>query len=197
LLSGSPAEKARLEACRPTLKTAEWWNAMNRSPDALARAGIMEDDPSVPVASQVVMLSDRFKDVWCGRQFSETVDEFLHRLPPATTEISNKVPWIWIANPYEPVHAVVEDGDNEPAMEEEDEKSNMSKTIIHGLNMLQEFEGAKFQIQQHAAAKPAPAIIQEISWERDRTVMEIQKLAVELKCTSGKVCAARSGEEKG
>lgn len=171
---------------------------MNRSPDALARAGvgIMEDNPSVQVASQEVILSDRFKDVWKGRQLSETVDEFLHRLPPATTEISNNLPWIWIANPYEPVHAVVEDGDNEPTMEEEDEKSNMSKMIIHGLNMLQEYEGKRFQIQQHDVAKPVEAVTREISRERDRAVMEIQKLAVELKCTSGKVCDARSWEEK-
>lgn len=84
-------------------------NAMKRSHDALAPAAIMGNDTSVQVTSPVVDLSDRFKGVWYGRQLSETVDNFLLRLPPATTEISNKVPWIWIANPYEPVHAILEE----------------------------------------------------------------------------------------
>ena len=33
-------------------------------------------------------------------QLTETVDAFLHRLPPATTEETPGHSWIWIANPY-------------------------------------------------------------------------------------------------
>ncbi|KAJ2973471.1 hypothetical protein NUW58_g8929 [Xylaria curta] len=33
-------------------------------------------------------------------QLTETVDAFLSRLPPATTEVTPGHPWIWICNPY-------------------------------------------------------------------------------------------------
>lgn len=36
----------------------------------------------------------------CGRQLSESVEEFLKRLPPLTTHVSLKCPWIFIANPH-------------------------------------------------------------------------------------------------
>jgi hypothetical protein len=36
-------------------------------------------------------LSDRFKGKWFVRQLAETVDEFLQRLPPATTEGSEEL----------------------------------------------------------------------------------------------------------
>ncbi|KAJ4170860.1 hypothetical protein NW754_007004 [Fusarium falciforme] len=35
-------------------------------------------------------------------QLTETVDEFLVRLPPKTTELSEETPWIFICNPYIP-----------------------------------------------------------------------------------------------
>jgi hypothetical protein len=169
---------------------------MTRSPNVLARAATMQSNPFAQIAFPGVTFSDRFKDVWCGRQLSETVDDFLLRLPPATTEVSNDVPWIWIANPYEPVHVILEDSDNEPTGEEEGEKPNVNKMYIHGLNILQEFESSRFQIRQNGAGKPPGVIAREISREKDRTVMEIQKLAIELKCTGGKVCAERPLKEK-
>ena len=35
-----------------------------------------------------------------GRQLSESADEFLARLPPRTTSVSEVGPWIFVANPF-------------------------------------------------------------------------------------------------
>ncbi|KAK3320079.1 hypothetical protein B0T19DRAFT_280299 [Cercophora scortea] len=42
------------------------------------------------------------EDRLSARQLDETVDAFLARLPPATTDIAPGLDWIWIANPYIP-----------------------------------------------------------------------------------------------
>lgn len=133
--------------------------------------------------SASVVLSDRFQGKWCGRQLSETVDEFLQRLPPASSEQSGELPWIWIANPFIPYHP--RDPTKEP--EDEEEGPDMNSMYIEGLNRLEELEGAIFQIRQRGAGQPAAVIAREISKERDKTVMEIQKMAIRLRCTSGKV----------
>ncbi|KFY47515.1 hypothetical protein V496_10606 [Pseudogymnoascus sp. VKM F-4515 (FW-2607)] len=52
--------------------------------------------------SPTLALSDRFKGQWFGRQLAETVDEFLQRLPPATTNGSEELQWIWENPPRQP-----------------------------------------------------------------------------------------------
>lgn len=46
-----------------------------------------------------------------ARELSESVDDFLARLPPATTNQSLFLDWIWIANPYIPARTRPEDHD--------------------------------------------------------------------------------------
>lgn len=38
----------------------------------------------------------------CAKQLNETIEGFLSRLPPATTDVGPDVPWIYVANPYIP-----------------------------------------------------------------------------------------------
>ena len=56
-------------------------NSGNNNKDARPLHNIYENQPS-------------------GRQLSETADEFLARLPPRTTSISEVGPWIFVANPF-------------------------------------------------------------------------------------------------
>ncbi|MCJ1462783.1 hypothetical protein MMC07_001386 [Pseudocyphellaria aurata] len=44
-----------------------------------------------------------------GRQLSESIPEFLTRLPPSTTLASAMGPWIWIANPYSDARPLQQD----------------------------------------------------------------------------------------
>ncbi|KAJ4388162.1 hypothetical protein N0V93_008769 [Gnomoniopsis smithogilvyi] len=38
----------------------------------------------------------------CAKQLNETIEGFLSRLPPATTNVDSDIPWIYVANPYIP-----------------------------------------------------------------------------------------------
>lgn len=40
--------------------------------------------------------------VSCAKQLNETVETFLSRLPPSSTDISPQNPWIFVANPFIP-----------------------------------------------------------------------------------------------
>lgn len=57
-------------------------------------------DPNLQAKSKPTELNNRGKGVDNTRQLSESVSEFLDRLPPATTASSKIGPWIWIWNPY-------------------------------------------------------------------------------------------------
>lgn len=128
--------------------------------------------------SPTATLSDRFKGKWFGRQLAETVDEFLQRLPPATTEGSEELQWIWISNPYLPVR---------PSDEGSDNISKLSMMCSRGAIMLNELENRTFHLQQKPPQQPAAMTSRYISIARDKTVMTILNLAIEMKITSGKV----------
>ncbi|KFX91971.1 hypothetical protein V490_05616 [Pseudogymnoascus sp. VKM F-3557] len=119
-------------------------------------------------------LSDRFKGKWFGRQLAETVDEFLRRLRPATTEGSEELQWIWISNPYLSL----------PPSDEGSE--NISIMCSQGASMLNELENITFRLQQKPPHQPAAMTSRDISIARDKTVTSILNLAVQMKITSGK-----------
>lgn len=128
--------------------------------------------------SPAVALCDRFKGKWFGRQLAETVDEFLQRLPPAITEDSEELQWIWISNPY--LHLP-------PTDEGSENVSKLSIVCSQGANMLNELENTMSYMQQKPPRQPAAMASRDISIARDKTVMGILNLAVQMKVTSGKV----------
>ncbi|KFZ07731.1 hypothetical protein V502_09798 [Pseudogymnoascus sp. VKM F-4520 (FW-2644)] len=128
--------------------------------------------------SPTLVLSDRFKGKWFGRQLAETVDEFLQRLPPAITEGSEELQWIWISNPYLPLPTTDEGTEN---------VSKLSILCSQGANMLNELENTMSHMKQKPPRQPAAMASRDISIARDKTVMDILNLAVQMKVTSGKV----------
>jgi hypothetical protein len=135
--------------------------------------------------SPTVTLSDRFKGKWFGRQLAETVDEFLQRLPPATTEGSEELKWIWISNPYLPLRQY--NSAEIPGDEESTGISKVSLMTTQGQSMLHELEKKQLDMLRNLTQQSAAAISREISIERDKTVVNIQNLAIEMKITTGKV----------
>ncbi|OBT65692.1 hypothetical protein VE03_03380 [Pseudogymnoascus sp. 23342-1-I1] len=127
--------------------------------------------------SPTLVLSDRFRGQWFGRQLSETVDEFLQRLPPATTGGSEELQWIWISNPYLPLSSTDEGSGS---------SSKLSIMCLQGANMLNELEDVISHMRQKPPRQPAAMASRDISIARDKTVMDILNLAVQMEVTSGK-----------
>ncbi|KAK4452092.1 hypothetical protein QBC34DRAFT_399154 [Podospora aff. communis PSN243] len=104
-----------------------------------------------------------------ARQLSESVSDFLTRLPPATTLWTPGFEWLWIANPYIPP-------DDHP----EDHDLFISGGTIR-LRLLWDF------MQQAKKSGRSPFIVnKEISKERSAAIQDLRDLAANSNVLSGK-----------
>lgn len=124
----------------------------------------------------------------CAKQLRETVDAFLSRLPPATTDVDVDRPWIYVANPFIPR----EDRGGEEAPAE------------FGAQLERFVEGGGERLQMHAdeirearergagsqRVKGGPskaAVSRELAKQKEGCVNDILMLAKLLKVRTGKV----------
>lgn len=133
----------------------------------------------------------------CGRQLNETVPEFLNRLPPETTPWSLNTPWIYIANPFrkKPSQTMlnsvkiksenIDDQSEEGAMAEE---CDWAQFVVKGGRLLDELRRMRSDIEKENPGKAKATITKRLNPLKEELVQKILSLAVELKCTSGKVC---------
>jgi hypothetical protein len=122
-----------------------------------------------------------------GRQLGETVDEFLERLPPATTSVTDIINWIYIANPYRKAPKRDEHGQKERDEAPPDEESDWAQFVVLGGNLLEELTTIRHLIEKEKAGKPKATITRAVNPEKDKIVKKLLDTAVELHCTSGKV----------
>ncbi|KAF4774702.1 hypothetical protein HER10_EVM0002567 [Colletotrichum scovillei] len=87
---------ADLESRVTSFDVSQWWEERNA-----AAASISVMDRKVkkePLDS--TKLHNPYAGVPYAWQLTETVNDFLDRLPPETTEHSERLPWIFVCNPY-------------------------------------------------------------------------------------------------
>ncbi len=122
-------------------------------------------------------------------QLSETLEDFFARLPPATTDVSNERPWIYICNPYVPRKRKSE-AQNQMSRGNEDEgpeeeSSNLHFAVTGGmerLHLLTDFiKGAM------AFGGGSPAVVRDINEQRTDAVQNLLDLAWACKVRCGKV----------
>lgn len=122
-------------------------------------------------------------------QLTETVDDFLSRLPPSRTEQGEHVPWIFICNPY-----IAREGkrhsDSEILKGNEDEgptePGNHLEWIVQGGKERLELVKSLHDRMQQAGA--APSVIQRVmAGERKQAAQDILGLAHAGKVRTGKV----------
>jgi hypothetical protein len=128
-----------------------------------------------------------------GRQLGETVEQFLERLPPATTPQSNEVPWIFIANPFREKPVKSENAVDEKNLSTDEEgpmadDENWAEFVRKGGLLLEELKRARHQIEKANLGKAQQTITKKLNPKRDDVVRRLLALAVDLKCASGKVC---------
>ena len=127
----------------------------------------------------------------CARQLGETVEEFLSRLPPATTRVSTEPwrPWVFIANPFRKAPARKRElGVDKKPLDEgpPEEGSKVAKFEVLGGNLLEELKGIRQGIQMTIAGRDKNQIMQAVNVEKNNIVRKILDTATELHVTSGK-----------
>ncbi|CAF3466267.1 hypothetical protein SNK03_012470 [Fusarium graminearum] len=133
-------------------------------------------------------LHNPYAGVHYAWQLTETVDEFLTRMPPRTTDITEDTPWIFICNPY---IARVEKslaqnqrskGNEDEAPEEEGSKTEL--VVEGGLERLEIL--SKFLEGVRKSRKVPAAQEREMSVERKKASDDILHLAHVAKVRAGK-----------
>ncbi|TVY86021.1 UPF0696 protein-like protein [Lachnellula willkommii] len=178
--SGDEAVQQDLEERASSFNPAEWWEHMTPSLTETASANLA----SATVA-KAPKLYNPYEGNPCGRQLAESVDEFLHRLPPASTPASSRYPWIFIANPYR--KAPKPNNEGELAEGPPDDDSQWARFVVEGGNLLEELLVLKNKIEKEKAGSTKATVTKALNVQRNIIVEKLLDIAVEMHCTSGKV----------
>ncbi|KAL6804467.1 DUF1917 domain-containing protein [Trichoderma sp. SZMC 28012] len=121
-------------------------------------------------------------------QLTETIDDFLTRLPPATTDQTPETPWIFICNPYIPrVHKHESQSQFSKGNEDEAPEEEGSKTAIVAQGGLERLHlVTKFIEGMQRSGKAKPIVEREIRKEQRQATDDILKLAHLAKVRTGK-----------
>jgi len=136
---------------------------------------------------QAATLYNPYEGNFSARQLGESIDEFLERLPPATTSVSDTTPWIYIANPYRKARKRDEHDQKESEEAPPDEESDWAQFVVLGGNLLEELTTIRHTIEKQNPGKPKATITRAVNPEKDKIVRKLLDTAVKLHCTTGKV----------
>ncbi|KAE8448245.1 hypothetical protein EG329_009676 [Mollisiaceae sp. DMI_Dod_QoI] len=179
---GDDTVKQDCEERASTLNVAEWWEHRIPTLMEVAKANIEAD-----TAPKSVKLYNPYEGQLDARQLSESVEEFLTRLPPATTQSSGDIPWIYIANPYRKAPEKADHDDYSVTGEgPPEEDSDWGAFITIGTKLLQELTSIRHELEKKHSSKTKAAITRAANADKDRIVKGLLDTAKSLHCTSGK-----------
>ncbi|KAL6914277.1 hypothetical protein ACHAP8_010761 [Fusarium lateritium] len=144
--------------------------------------------PRKSIHADTSHLHNPYAGVHYAWQLTETVDEFLTRMPPKTTDITEDTPWIYICNPY--ISRVEKSlaqnqhskGNEDEAPEEEGSKTEL--VVEGGLERLELL--SKFIEGVQRSRKVSAAQEREINTERKKASGDILHLAHVARVRAGK-----------
>lgn len=122
-------------------------------------------------------------------QLTETLDQFLTRLPPATTDQSDETPWIFVCNPYvsregkhEESGAFIKGNEDEAPAEKDSQLRFVVQGAMERLDLL-----ADLKRKVESSGKSTAFVNRELLQEKKQAVSDILALAHAGKVRSGKV----------
>ena len=170
MLKSAPGDdglKADLEAQASAFDTSTYWATHDHQPAVMAFKA--NPHPSAPSAPKPTY--NMYEDYPSGRHLSETVSEFLARLPPYTTQSTDCGPWIYIAN---------------PSYQDNPTSEDLRGFKRRGAELLEEFNIAKTGIEESMAGKAKGAIGRKITPLRKELERDIFSLARKTGIKAGK-----------
>jgi hypothetical protein len=185
MVSGDEAAIQELEYRAGRFGATEWWEGKTSSLTEIANSNM-----STAVETASATLYNPYEGSTCGRQLGETVDEFLTRLPPATTRVSVTSPWIFIANPFRKAPSKEREHNAQEQLLDEappEEDSDLTKFMVLAGNLLEELSVIQQGIEMSMAGRVKSQITKAVNVEKDKIVRKILDTATEMHVTSGKV----------
>jgi len=179
---GDEATKAELENRANSFSPTDWWTNKTLSLGEMASTNIAAN-----AKIEAAVLFNLYDGKSYGRQLSETVNEFLERLPPATTQIHGVFPFICVANPYVQHQGCSSTGAETLIYEgPPDYDGARGDFVTQGRKFLEKLSNLRAQIEKDRSGQSHTIIKSELNIQKNRIVQEILDAAVETRCTSGK-----------
>lgn len=181
---GDDNEVTVLESRAENYDVESYWRLREQS--GMAQSVIKQESSSPSSTSNMTPTTTKLHSPYEGRvsakQLGETIDEFLRRLRPATTDLSREIPWIYVANPFIPREK--QGGEEAPA-----EFGAQLHTFMEGGGERLELFGDFLQTRQQKGrgGRAGAAMTREVSEEREECVSDILMLASAMKVRTGKV----------
>ncbi|KAL2072456.1 hypothetical protein VTL71DRAFT_11799 [Oculimacula yallundae] len=179
---GDETIKSDYETRARAFDAQEWLENKEPSLIELARQNM-----AVPKTERtLVSLYNPYEDMPRAKQLDESTDEFLNRLPPATTPATDELPWIFVANPYRRVskykYSEAKLADEGPL----DDGANLAEFIVRGNHLLEALTGLRHEMEKRSKGKAKGLITKALNSQRDEMVKQLIDTAVELHVTTGK-----------
>ncbi|KIY02523.1 uncharacterized protein Z520_00988 [Fonsecaea multimorphosa CBS 102226] len=158
--------------------------------DTRANASAGPEEPDAKVDEDMVDDSraprqNFYEGMPSAKQLSESVSEFLTRLPPSTTTpvSARGGPWIWIANPYPPAR-----GKQSRTTSSSPESGGGDVATFRqlGLRLLERYLSRKHELESQNPGKAPGAITRMLPPDRSELESDIRELAKAQGVTDGK-----------
>ncbi|KAG5948747.1 hypothetical protein E4U53_006164 [Claviceps sorghi] len=169
---GHPTERLQLESRVQEFSASDWINRHGAW-------GVGQPARQASRAIETAKLHNPYAGVEYAWQLTETLDDFLHRLPPATTNQTEHVPWIFVCNPFvareakgTSDEAFMRGNEDEAPFEGGRQLSLVVQGATERLELL-----AELMQRLNASGKSFHFITRELSQERSNAVSDILHLA--------------------
>jgi hypothetical protein len=167
-ITGDEETISALEARVDDFNIVAWWDSRNKMASYFHNTTQPPD--TLHTAAPLYNAYQGQPGAW---QLSESIEHFLARLPPATTDWRPGVDWIWIANPYIPPG---------PGSA----RAQFREGGAERLKLLDEFTKMTTVGAAKTSGKPLNMLRNDLAKERRETVKDLRELAVACNVLTGK-----------
>lgn len=190
--TGDEDEVAALESRAHDFDVKAYWDQIDKYD--MVHPGRQKDSSSSTPSSAAMTpgaatakapkLHNPYEGQVSAKQLNEAMSDFLARLPPATTDVTLNIPWIYVANPFIPR----EGGGVEEAPAESG--AQLNTFIEGGGERLQLFGDLLRTVDEKkragGAGRVSTAMSRQVTAEREGCVNDILMLARVMKVRTGK-----------
>ena len=170
--TGDEERRNQLEHLVSDLDPTTYWATQHHSLSSIAAANVAAAAKDKAAGKlQSTHLYNPYEGMAYARQLKESVEEFLHRLPPLTTPASDNGPWIFIANPHSPKRPLEQD---------------LAGLTTAGEKILSDFSARKAELEAATTGRAKSSMARKVTEERKAVEAALLAAAVEHGCTSGK-----------
>ncbi|CZS98421.1 uncharacterized protein RAG0_07182 [Rhynchosporium agropyri] len=178
---GDEATRSDLEARNSAFDAQKWLENRSTPLIELARQNLTAPRNE----KTAVTLYNPYNGMLRAKQLHESVEEFLERLAPATTPVTDG-PWIFLANPYRKVskykYSEAKLADEGPL----DDGASLAEFVVRGIELLEQLTVVRHDLEKKTVGRTKAAMTKALNKHKEDIVKQLLETAVELRVTTGK-----------